>query len=72
MSTYIFQTNIKCSACESTVSQQFQKDGITNWEVDLSDPDRKLVVKDTALKAGDIMHSLESIGYQGILISEKD
>jgi copper chaperone len=63
METLKFKTNIKCNNCVEKVSHYMDvSEKITEWNVDLKNPDRVLTVtgkgiseeyiKDTLLKAG--------------------
>jgi copper chaperone len=63
METLKFKTNIKCNNCVAKISQYLdESDKISEWKVDLENPDRILTVtgdeltpeyiKDTLLKAG--------------------
>ena len=64
MKTLTFKSNINCSGCLSKVSPILNKnDQITNWNVDLENPNKILTVETNSLEHADIRMILEEIGF---------
>lgn len=64
METTKFKTNIKCSACVSTVTPFLNEAaGENNWQVDLADPKRILSVPEN-IEANKIVEALQKAGYK--------
>lgn len=64
METTKFKTNIKCSACVSTVTPFLNEvAGENNWQVDLVDPKRTLSVSEN-IDAKKIVEALQKAGYK--------
>ena len=58
-----FKTNIKCGGCIATVTPFLEKEtSIKNWEVDLNDPDRTMVVEGD-VSADQVIKTLKEAGY---------
>ena len=58
------KTNVKCSACVSTITPSMEKLGASNWEVDLQHPDRILKVEGNVTKE-EVKNALKEAGYTG-------
>lgn len=57
-----FKTNIKCTACVEKVTPGLnQAIGIDNWNVDLTDSNRILTVRDGDVDA--MIANLKKVGY---------
>lgn len=66
METLKFKTNIKCEGCKQKVTPYLNKlKGIKNWEVDLSNSDRVLVVTGELLHPQKVTEALALAGYIG-------
>ncbi|KYP13739.1 heavy metal transport/detoxification protein [Flavihumibacter sp. CACIAM 22H1] len=61
-----FKTTIKCSGCIEKVTPYLNKvAGQNNWEVDLQDPSKKLIIPQASnLAAESIIKALEEAGYK--------
>lgn len=64
MNTLKFKTNIKCGACVATVTPYLTgAEGIENWQVDLADPNRTMMVT-TNKSAAEVTELFKKAGYQ--------
>lgn len=64
MKTLKFKTNIQCTNCLSKVSPKLnEQSGISNWEVNLEDPQRTLSVQTESLEAADIKKAVLRAGF---------
>ena len=69
MSILKFKTNIKCGSCVETITPFLnQLQGIKNWKVDLSSPERTLTVETENADPSEIVKSLEKAGYHAKVI----
>ena len=69
MSVMQFKTNIRCGGCKVKVGNLLnQEDGIKHWDVDLSDPDRKLTVETEGIGAERVIELVKNAGYTATLI----
>jgi copper chaperone len=65
METLRFKTNLKCSGCIAAITPGLNKiEGIGEWKVDLSSPDRTLEIDIPDDKAGEILDSVKKAGYE--------
>jgi copper chaperone CopZ len=65
MSQLTFKTNIKCGGCIATVKPHLDNfDGIKNWSVDTSTPDKLLTVEADEVSVDEICKTIESAGYK--------
>lgn len=64
-----FKTTIKCNGCVNTITPVLEKLDC-EWSVDLEHQDNILSVKNTDLKAEEIINALEGVGYHAELISQ--
>ena len=65
METLRFKTNLKCSGCIAAISHGLDKiEGIGEWKVDLSSPDRILEINTPAEKEGDILETIRKAGSE--------
>lgn len=60
------KTNIKCNGCIAAVKPGLDDtEGLTRWEVDLTDPDRKLTAEvDSEEVKESLIKTLEKAGYK--------
>lgn len=64
MKTTKFKTNIKCSACVDKVTPLLNESvGSGNWQVDLTDPQRKLTVQGDVSESH-LNNALNKAGYK--------
>lgn len=64
-----FKTNINCNNCKRTVSAFIGKEpAITNWEVDLDNPDKILSVEADKLSPADVVQLLQKAGFKAQVI----
>ncbi|MCR9250991.1 MAG: heavy-metal-associated domain-containing protein [bacterium] len=60
-----FKTNIKCTGCINTVTPHLDKtEGITNWSVDLEDPNRTLTVNSDESIEAKVITAIQDAGYE--------
>jgi copper chaperone len=65
METLRFKTNLKCSGCIAAISPGMNKiSGITDWKVDLNQPDRILEVNASSEIKEDILIAVKKAGYE--------
>ncbi len=66
METLKFKTNIKCGGCIAAVTPHLNaKNAITNWEVDIENPDKILTVNSNGdLSDQEVIKTLEKAGYK--------
>lgn len=65
MKNYQFKTNIMCGSCIAKVTPFLNEIvGENNWDVDLKDPKRVLIVSGENGKENEIVQALEKIGYK--------
>jgi copper chaperone len=65
MDTLKFKTNIKCNNCVAKISQYLdESDNITEWKVDLENPDRILTVTGNDITGEYIKEILLKAGYK--------
>ncbi|HPJ61460.1 heavy metal-associated domain-containing protein [Lentimicrobium sp.] len=60
------KTNIKCNGCIAAIKPGLDAtEGLTRWEVDLTDPDRKLTAEvDSEEVKENLIKTLEKAGYK--------
>ena len=64
MNTLKFKTNIKCTACEATVTPFLNNTvGENNWKVDLQNVDRVLTVESDDATNDKVVKALKEAGY---------
>ncbi|MGC8824417.1 MAG: heavy-metal-associated domain-containing protein [Bacteroidales bacterium] len=69
MTTLKFKTNIRCGGCKSKVANALkQESAIAQWDVDLNDPDRTLIVEGEGITADRIIELVKSAGYTATMI----
>lgn len=62
---YRFTSNIQCSNCKSKVGPVLDASGeIQEWQVDLEDPDRSLIVQTESLTPEDIVALVRKTGFR--------
>ena len=60
-----FKTNINCKTCLSKVKPLLDEQlGEYGWSVDLTDPNRYLSIKSSGFDQGNLLKSLQSIGFK--------
>lgn len=65
MKTLKFKTNIKCGGCVSKVTPFLNKqEGVDNWEVDTTNPDKILTVESNGASEEDVKATLQKIGFK--------
>lgn len=61
---------MKCNGCKAAISPFLDKESsISNWKVDIFDPDRILTVEGDNLDPEVVISLLHQAGYQGELVS---
>lgn len=64
MKTLKFKTNINCNGCIATITPSLNKiDGITKWEVDITNPQKILTVDTSNLSEDEIITIVKNAGY---------
>ena len=65
MKTLKFKTNINCGGCVSKVTPFLNKqEGVDNWEVDTTNPDKILTVESNGASEEDVKTTLQKIGFK--------
>ena len=65
MDTLKFKTNIKCNNCVAKVSTYLdESEKITDWNVDLENPDRILTVTGNGITNEYVKDTLMKVGYK--------
>ncbi|QHI36555.1 hypothetical protein IMCC3317_19180 [Kordia antarctica] len=65
MKTLKFKTNINCGGCVSKVTPFLNKqDGVVNWEVDTTNPDKILTIEGDGASEEDVKATLQKIGFK--------
>ena len=63
-----FKTNVKCNGCRTAITPFLDNEpSISQWKVDIFDPDRILTIEGEDLDAEHIIDLLHQAGYQGEL-----
>jgi copper chaperone len=69
MDTLKFKTNINCDGCKASASSFLNKiEGITNWDVDITVPEKILSVEGENIKPKEIIEAIANGGFKGQLI----
>ena len=64
MKTLSFKTNINCENCLAKVTPKLNElTGIESWKVDLTDPDRTLLVNTENLEPAEIRKAVLKAGF---------
>ncbi|MEI6575442.1 MAG: heavy-metal-associated domain-containing protein [Bacteroidota bacterium] len=64
-----FKTNVKCNGCKAAITPFLDnEETISEWRVDIFDPDRILTVEGEDVKASTVIAILEKAGYKAELI----
>ncbi|HEX7411707.1 MAG TPA: heavy-metal-associated domain-containing protein [Bacteroidales bacterium] len=65
METLKFKTNLKCGGCIAAITPGLEKlEGVGEWKVDLTVPDRILEVETSPDKAASILEAVKKAGYE--------
>lgn len=60
-----FKTNINCDGCIKAVTPHLSKtEGITEWKVDTSNPDKILMVQSSGVTIEKIIETVKKAGYK--------
>ena len=60
-----FKTNINCGGCKAKVSPFLNEEKeISNWEVDLDNPDKILTVKSDTVSPEKVIEAVEKAGFK--------
>jgi copper chaperone len=60
-----FKTNIKCSGCVAKVTPHLDAlEGVQQWEVDTTNPNKVLTVLADGVKANQIKETVQQAGFQ--------
>ncbi len=64
METLQFKTNIKCGGCVAQVTPHLDAvEGITNWNVDTTNPQKILTVKTDSTDAEHVKEAVKKAGF---------
>jgi copper chaperone len=64
-----FSTNLKCEGCVAAIREDMDaKAGQTGWEVDLTDPARKLIVHNTQISENDVINIINKAGFKAAIL----
>lgn len=73
MKTLKFKTNINCNGCIAKVSPALNKaEGITTWEVDITNPQKMLTVSTSQLNDDEIIAIVKGAGYNAEKIRDNE
>jgi copper chaperone len=65
MESLKFKTNLKCGGCIAAIKPELDKlEGLGQWNVDLTVPDRILEVETSPDKAASILEAVKKAGYE--------
>ena len=65
MKTLKFKTNINCGSCVRAVTPHLNKlEGVSEWQVDTSNPEKILEVRSESLEAEEIQSTVEKAGFK--------
>lgn len=65
METIKFKTNLKCNGCISAITPAMNSiKGIIRWNVDLTTPDRLLIVECEDDVSADVLAAINKAGYK--------
>jgi copper chaperone len=65
MTVLKFKTNIHCGNCVRAVTGFLNEiEGITNWQVDTSQPDKILIVEGEGIRAEAVVEAVEDAGFE--------
>ena len=65
MNTMIFKTNAKCEGCLAKIEEILQgKISREDWNLDLSDSNRPLIVASDKLAADDVVELISKAGFK--------
>ena len=65
METLKFKTNLRCGGCIANIKPELEKlEGLGEWKVDLSVPERLLEVEATPDKAASIVQAVKKAGNE--------
>ena len=71
MKEYKFKTNIKCGSCVATVTPHLEAaEGVTDWNVDTTNPDKILTVETEYLSEQQIAELVGKAGFKAEAISQ--
>lgn len=60
-----FKTNINCSGCVGRVTPTLNGlEGVEEWNVNVSSPEKTLEVKTESAKESDIIEALSKVGFK--------
>lgn len=63
--TLKFKTNINCGNCKAKVTPLLdQKEGITDWTVDLDNPDKVLSVEAQGVSEQEVIETIAKAGFK--------
>lgn len=64
-----FKTNVKCNGCKAAITPFLDNEPtISDWRVDIFDPDRILTVEGETVNAEIVIALLQKAGYKAELI----
>jgi len=71
MKQLVFKTNLQCSNCKAKVQDELDAIPQLNWQLDLTDADKKLYAEGKEINAEKIIEVVESYGFDIELFDEK-
>lgn len=64
MPVFKFKTNVKCNGCRAAITPFLDSEpSISNWKVDIFDPERLLTVEGDQLDPQRVIELLKEAGY---------
>jgi len=65
MRTLVFKSNLKCKECIARISPFLEQiPSVSEWKVNLDNPDRLLEINGEAPSINDILEAAEKAGYK--------
>jgi len=64
-----FKTNVKCNGCKAAITPFLDNEPtISEWRIDIFDPERMLTVEGEAVQADTVIALLQKAGYKAELM----
>jgi copper chaperone len=66
-----FKTNLNCGGCVSKVKSQLDNaEGICDWNVDISSPDKVLTVQSEGVSEDEVIAIIQKTGFKAEVLSK--
>lgn len=68
-----FKTNINCNGCIASVEPHLDGvNGISEWNVDITSPDKILTIKSNGITEEEVLHTVQKAGFKIELLHSKN